>query len=142
MKTNTAMSTLLLSTQPAGTPVNEEYLDFIEWEDCILIDSFACNLPRAFHDTCFSDRTDCEASINHLHLENLSLGLDLIYAWEKMLRIKYPDRSFVVVLSCDFDEGEVTTRFYQNRINEPKWVNDSDLESYKDEALLILEILE
>lgn len=75
MKTNEAMSVLLLKTTPSGASNINDYTNFVEWDGCILISNFAKDLPSSFDKTTYSDRTDCEASINHLHSENLSMAL-------------------------------------------------------------------
>ncbi|WP_054028695.1 hypothetical protein [Bacillus sp. FJAT-28004] len=74
MKINKAMSALLHKTKPSGTSYNDEYTHFIEWDGCFLISSFASDLPSCFDKTTFSDLTDCEASVNHVHLEKLSIA--------------------------------------------------------------------
>ncbi|MFD2614169.1 hypothetical protein [Paenibacillus gansuensis] len=139
MKTNRAMSELLAHAQTKGSPVDDDYLNFIEREGCILIKSFCSELPIGFPDTAYFDQTDCEASINHVHLESLSEGLNLVQAWENKLRFKYPAKAFVIVLKCDPDGTDVVARFFQYRESDPTWLS-SDLESYKSEALLVREI--
>ncbi|WP_138753585.1 hypothetical protein [Paenibacillus sinopodophylli] len=141
MKTNVSMHALLLNTQPSEAYTDEEYIDFIEWENCLLVKSFALDLPKKFGDTHYLDQTDCEASINHIHVESLSMGLDLIYAWEKSLRKNHSERAFIILLSCDPDGENVTARFYQIRHDEPEWINSSDIEGYNNEALLIQTII-
>ncbi|WP_169091762.1 hypothetical protein [Paenibacillus sp. PL91] len=140
MKTNKAMSELLLRTSPSGTIVDDEYTHFVEWNDCILISSFARDLPMSLDKTIYSDRTECEASINHLHLENLSIALDIIYEWKKSLISNYPEKSFIIVVSCDVDGSEAVIRFYLSRTDEPSWLNENNLENYKHEAILFLKV--
>jgi hypothetical protein len=141
MKINKAMSALLLKTKPSVTTDNDEYTHFIEWDGCILISRFASDLPSSFDKTTYSDRTDCEASVNHLHLENLSIALDIINAWEKALRNNHPGKAFNIVVSCDLDGTEAVTRVYQLRQNEAAWVDEeNDLENYKHEAILLLKV--
>jgi hypothetical protein len=141
MKTNEAMSALLLKTKPSGARNSDEYTNFVEWDGCILISSFARDLPSSFDKTTYSDRTDCEASINHLHLENLSIALDLIDVWEKAIRHNFLGKEFYIVVSCELDGTEVVTRFYQLRPDEVAWVDEEhDLENYKHEAILLLKL--
>jgi hypothetical protein len=141
MKTNEAMSALLLKTKPSAASNNDEYTNFAEWDGCILISSFVRDLPSSFNKTTYSDRTDCEASINHLHLENLSLALDLIDVWKKALLRNFPGKEFNIVVSCELDGTEAVTRFYQLRSDEVAWVDEeNDLENYKHEAILLLKV--
>lgn len=118
MKTNEAMSVLLLKTTPSGASNNNEYTNFVEWDGCILISNFAKDLPSSFDKTTYSDRTDCEASINHLHSENHSMALDLVDVWGKALYCNFPGIEFIIVVSCEHDGTEAVTRFYQHRLNE------------------------
>ncbi|WP_422659970.1 hypothetical protein ACK8P5_05470 [Paenibacillus sp. EC2-1] len=140
MKTNKAMAELLLRTSPSGTIVDDEYTHFVEWNDSILISSFVRNLPMSLDKTYYSDRTECEASINHLHLKNLSIALDIIYEWKKSLINKYPEKSFIIVVSCDVDGSEAVVRFYQLRTDEPLWLNENNPDNYKHEAVLFLKV--
>lgn len=141
MKINKAMSALLHKTKPSGTSDIDEYTHFIEWDGCVLISSFASDLPSRFDKTTYSDHTDCEASINHLYLENLSIALDIIDGWEKALRNNYPGKAFNIVVSCELDGTETVARFYQLRPNEAAWVDEeNDLENYKHEAILLLKV--
>lgn len=56
--------------------------------------------------------------------------------WEKNLVAEYPQYRFCIILS--FSEGYTTLRFHMIRENEKSWLK-SDLETYKDEALMIRE---
>ncbi len=141
MKTNEAMTTLLLKTKPSGGSNNDEYTHFVEWDGCILISSFARDLPSSFDKTTYSDRTDCETSINHLHLENLSIALGIIDVWEKTLRRNFSGREFNIVVSCELDGTEADARFYRLRPDEVAWMNEeNDLENYEHEAILLLKV--
>ena len=141
MITNKAMSTLLLNTKPSGASNNDENTHFIEWDGCILISCFARDLPSSFDKTTYSDRTECETSINHLHLENLSIALELIDVWEKTLRRNFAGEKFNIVVTCEPDGKEAVARFYQLRPEEVAWLNEeNDLENYKHEAILLLKV--
>lgn len=141
MKINEAMSTLLLKNKPSEVSDSNEYAHFVEWDGCILISCFARDLPSSFDKTTYSDRTECETSINHLHLENLSIALGLIDMWENTLRINFPGKKFNIVVSCENDGKEAVARFYQLRPEEVAWVHEeNDLESYKHEAILLLKV--
>jgi hypothetical protein len=98
MKTNEAMSTLLLKARPSGASNNNEYAHFVEWDGCILISCFASDLPSSFDKTTYSDRTECETSINHLHLENLSIALELIGVWKLFSPLENLDTKSVYAL--------------------------------------------
>lgn len=76
-----------------------------------------------------------------MHLENLSIALDIIDALEKALRNNYPGKAFNIVVSCELDGTEAVARFYQLRPNEAVWVDEeNDLENYKYEAILLLKV--
>jgi hypothetical protein len=141
MKSNKAMSVLLHKTKLSGTSDIDEYTHFNEWDGCVLISIFASDLPNSIDKTMYSDHTDCEASINHLHLDNLSIALDIIDAWEKALRGNYPGKAFNIVVSCDLDGTEAVARFYQHRPIEVAWVDEENyLENYKNEAILLIKV--
>ncbi|SDJ99732.1 hypothetical protein SAMN04487896_0449 [Paenibacillus sp. ov031] len=46
-----------------------------------------------------------------------------------------------MILSSTIEGEDVVIRFYQSRDNEPEWINLNDLEGYKEEAILVIEIL-
>ncbi|QSF46319.1 hypothetical protein [Paenibacillus tianjinensis] len=141
MKINEAMSMLLPKNKPSGVSDNHEYTHFVEWDGCILISCFARDLPSRFDKKTYSDRTECETSINHLHLENLSIALGLIEVWEKTLRRNFLGKKSNIVVTCELDGKEAVARFYQPRPEEVAWVNEeNDLESYKHEAILLLKV--
>lgn len=54
----------------------------------------------------------------------------------KKLVSEYPQYRFCIIFS--FSEGYATLRFHMIRENEKSWLK-SDLETYKDEALMVLE---
>ena len=54
----------------------------------------------------------------------------------KKLVSEYPQYRFCIILS--FSEGYATLRFHMIRENEKSWLK-SDLETYKDEALMVQE---
>lgn len=47
----------------------------------------------------------------------------------------------ILILSSTIEGEDVVIRFYQSRDNEPEWFNLNDLEGYKEEAILVIEIL-
>lgn len=52
----------------------------------------------------------------------------------------YPEKSFIIVVSCDVDGSEAVIRFYLSRTDEPSWLNENNLENYKHEAILFLKV--
>jgi hypothetical protein len=98
------------------------------------------------------DPTEFECSVNHIHVgdyvrETASIT-DLL--WQGFLYAKqltedlgciFPEKQFAVILAFDeFSEfPDCTVRFHQIR-EENSWLTD-DLELYKDEAILVWEIV-
>ncbi|OWR29831.1 hypothetical protein CDO73_12145 [Saccharibacillus sp. O23] len=142
-KTNKAMQRLLNELVPMDEPLECDLFDpiFDEWDDCILMDGSGLEEMNSIEETVYPDRTALEASINHYHMENLEMGLDLMANWEKHLKAKYPERSFMLILSSTLEGEEVVIRFYQLRKDEPEWLERKDLEKYKEEAILAVEVL-
>lgn len=46
-----------------------------------------------------------------------------------------------MILSSTITGEDVVIRFYQLRNDEPEWINLEDLEDYKEEAILVIEVL-
>lgn len=146
MKTNNAMRNLLneLTDSNLSNPsitLNLFNPDFYEWNNCILIEASSIKNTDSIEETIYEDRTDLEASINHYHIENLKTGLKLISNWEEHLKLQYPEREFILILSSTIEGEDVVIRFYQLRNDEPEWIKLNDLEGYKEEAILVIEIL-
>jgi len=88
----------------------------------------------------FQDRTGYECFINHLHrlyssdrqslIENLAFAVGLSNALGSMDGLK----SFQTILSVG--DGDCTVRFNECRYGE-NWISE-DLESYREEAILLL----
>ncbi|MEO2204757.1 hypothetical protein ABGV42_13515 [Paenibacillus pabuli] len=145
MKTNKAMRNLLslneLTDLNKSIGLNLLNPDFCEWDNCILIDASSLKNIGSIEETIYQDRTDLEASINHYHIENLKIGLKLISNWEEHLKLQYPEREFILILSSTIEGENVVIRFYQLRNDDPEWIKLNDLEGYKEEAILVIETL-
>lgn len=144
MKTNNAMRLLLDEvSQSSLDSISSDLLNphFIEWDNCIFIDNTSSANKITIKETTYHDRTEMEASINHYHLDDFLTGFKLISNWKEILREKFPNREFILLLSSSLEGNEVVIRFYQKRIEEPEWVDLNNIEGYKEEALLVIEIL-
>ncbi len=143
MKTNKAMKNLLNNLTDSNPPISLNLFspDFYEWNDCILLQTSDLRNIHTIEETIYQDRTDLEASINHYHIEHLKTGLKLIANWEEHLKLKYPEQEFVLILSSTITGEDVAIRFYQLRNDEPEWIKLKDLEGYREEAILVIEIL-
>ncbi|WP_146752087.1 hypothetical protein [Paenibacillus taichungensis] len=65
--------------------------------------------------------------------------MKLIANWEEHLILKYPEREFIVILSSTITGEDVVIRFYQFN-DESEWIKLKDLEGYREEAILVIEI--
>ncbi|MDN8593534.1 hypothetical protein Q0V21_32970, partial [Paenibacillus sp. 11B] len=79
-------------------------------------------------ETIYQDRTDLEASINHYHIEDLRTGIKLISNWKENIKLNYPEKDFILILSSTIEGEDVVIRFYQFRDHEPEWIKLNDLE--------------
>ena len=143
MKINKAMRNLLNGFAQPNELISLNLFnpDFCEWDNCIVIDASSLRERGSIEETIYLDRTDLEASINHYHLDDLRTGIKLISNWEEKLKLSYPERDFILILSSTIEGEDVVIRFYQFRDNEPEWIKLNDLEGYKEEAILVIEIL-
>lgn len=93
------------------------------------------------------DPTEFECSVNHIHIDDYIrrtssndelLWQGFLYAKQLMqdLITAFPDKRFIVILSFD-GFPDCTVRFHQTREGN-NWLMD-DLESYKLEAIMVLE---
>lgn len=124
--------------------------NFIEVYNCIIIDTNneikAENIDFERILLMFHDRTGYEASCNEVRLNDyidcsdemgvLKTAEIIMKVWEKKLVMEYPQYRFCIILS--FSEGYAKLRFHMIRENEKSWLK-SDLETYKDEALMVQE---
>ena len=124
--------------------------NFIEVYNCIIIDTNneikAENIDFERILLTFQDRTGYEDSCNEVRLNDYidcydEMGLlktaeIIMKVWEKKLVSEYPQYRFCIILS--FSEGYATLRFHMIRENEKSWLK-SDLETYKDEAIMVQE---
>lgn len=124
--------------------------NFIQVYDCIIIDTNNeikaenINFKRIL--SMFQDRTGYEASCNEVRINDyidcpnkmgiLKAAEIVMKVWEKKLVSEYPQYKFCIIFS--FNEGYATLRFHVLRENEQPWLK-SDLETYKDEALMVQE---
>lgn len=143
MRTNKAMKHLLNSLPQSSGSGHLNLFDpiFHEWDDCILIEDPSLEAIDAMEQTFYQDRTELEASINHYHIDNLETGIELLKNWEKYLKSNYPEKKFVLILSSTLAGEDVVIRFYQCRQDESEWMKRDDLEGYREEAILVIEIL-
>ncbi|MGC5776302.1 hypothetical protein [Paenibacillus pabuli] len=143
MKTNKAMRNLLNEFAQSNESISLNLFnpDFREWDNCIVIDTSSLRETDSIEETIYQDRTDLEASINHHHLDDLRTGIKLISNWEENLKLSYPERNFILILSSTIEGEDVVIRFFQFRDNEPEWIKLNNLEGSKDEAILVIEIL-
>jgi hypothetical protein len=115
---------------------------FVEREGCVLLAAQAGSVKRLDERL---DRIGIEALVNHLHVEDRLAARDreevveqaYAYASELAQRLdqSFPASSFEVVLSIS---DSCVVRFYRRRPAEA-WLME-DLESYADEALLVLTV--
>lgn len=115
---------------------------FTEWDHCILINTAELGTLKSIRETIYPDRTGLEASINHVHVNDLETGIQIIDQWKLRLQEDYSDKEFIIVLSCQADGEDVVVRFYQYREDEPAWVDLNNLECYEEEAILVFEIMD
>ncbi|QYK63354.1 hypothetical protein [Paenibacillus sp. S25] len=143
MIANSAMRNLLNNLTESNLSMSLDLFnpDFCMWNDCILLDASSLRNIHSIEKTIYQDQMDLEASINHYHIENLKTGLELIENWEERLKLKYPKREFILILSSTITGEDVVIRFYQLRNYEPEWIKLKDLEGYREEAILVMEIL-
>lgn len=143
MKINKAMRNLLngLAQPNELISLNLFNPDFCVWDNCIVIDASSLRERGSIEETIYHDRTDLEASINHYHLDDLRTGIKLISNWEENLKLSYPERDFILILSSTTEGEDVVIRFYQLRDNEAEWIKLNNLEGYKEEAILVIKIL-
>lgn len=126
---------------------------FIEWDGCILLQlgSNLDDLPEKFEpNNIFFDKTQLEATHNHIHLsdilpelddnpkQSLKIGLELIEIWEHKLKAEFSKEKFHLVIS--HDEFGSIVRFYKIRPSDIPWININSIENYKEEAILVKEI--
>ncbi|WP_340401578.1 hypothetical protein [Paenibacillus sp. FSL H8-0079] len=143
MKTNKAMRNLLNELAQSNESISSNLFNptFHEWDNCIVIDASSLRETDSIEETIYQDRTDLEASINHYHIEDLRTGLKLISNWKENIKLNYSEKEFILILSSTIEGEDVVIRFYQFRHDEPEWIKLNDLEGYKEEAILVIEIL-
>ncbi|MFL0373759.1 hypothetical protein [Paenibacillus amylolyticus] len=143
MKTNKAMRNLLNELAQSIESINSNLFNptFREWDNCIIIDASSLKEIDSIEETLYQDRTHLEASINHYHIKDLRTGIKLISNWKESLKLNYPKNEFILILSSTIEGEDVVIRFYQFRDHELEWIKLNDLEGYKDEAILVIEIL-
>ncbi|OPX41867.1 hypothetical protein CLHUN_42580 [Ruminiclostridium hungatei] len=126
---------------------------FIEWDGCILL-KLGYNLddlPEKFQvNNIFCDRTQLEATYNHIHLSDvlpeleenpkysLRIAIEIMKIWEHKLKTEFPKEKFHIVIS--HDEFGSVVRFYKIRPLDIPWVDIDNIDKYKEEAILVKEI--
>ena len=126
---------------------------FIEVEDCVLIKDGNEDIKKLNMNLitkAYGDKTGFETSNNHIHIsqyvddgykspiEGLKLAMYILDVWKIKLKTDYPEYKFHLILS--YDGKESTLRFHKYRENEGFWLIIDDLDGYKEEAILIVEI--
>ncbi|WP_342479905.1 hypothetical protein NST07_18015 [Paenibacillus sp. FSL L8-0340] len=130
------------------------YPKIVEVRECFILDIEGelkienINWERVmkFH----KDKTGYEASCNELRVNDyikdidktrdniLICALQIMEGWENQLRKCFPGNKFLIVLS--YDDQYATLRFYKERPEEKNWLSH-DLEGYKDQAIMVKEVL-
>ena len=136
------------SSFPFVEEVDPKLTTFQLWDDCVLLESVSINnaLPKTFDESYYYDRTECEASLNHLHINTLlandemfeqsvCFAFTLLTIWEFQLRNSFQQKTFHIVLSIQAED--VVLRCYTVRTNEVTWVDLENMEAYEEEALLV-----
>ncbi|NOW04336.1 hypothetical protein [Clostridium beijerinckii] len=127
------------------------FVNFKEVYNCIIIDmnntikEESINFQRIL--SMFGDRTGYEASCNEIRINDyinysdegtvIQLGKLILNAWKDKLKTEYPEYNFCIIFS--FSNGFGTMRFHVIREDESRWL-ESDLNKYKDEAIIVEEI--
>ncbi|MEK5489458.1 hypothetical protein MKZ24_01830 [Paenibacillus sp. FSL R7-0297] len=141
-KTNKAMRYLLENVPPSiHVALERASPNFTEWDHCILIDTTELGTLKTVKETIYLDRTELEASINHVHLSDFASGMKIMDQWTRKLQEDYSGKQFIIILSCQPDGGDVVVRFYQYRKDDPEWVALDNLEGYKEEAILVIGLM-
>jgi hypothetical protein len=124
----------------------QELLDegFCEMDDCVFFARFA-NRVKTASQSDFPDRTGYECFVNHVHVDDYleagaasapllaTIGVAFARRLAEMLSAR--NGGFVVIVGSDDLSSSV--RFHRAR-NGESWLSD-DLESYRDEAIAVLE---
>lgn len=76
---------------------------FREWDNCIIVDASSLKVTDSIEETLYQDRTDLEASINHYHIKDLRTGIKLISNWKEKLKLNYPEKEFILILSSTIE---------------------------------------
>lgn len=136
--------------------INIEYISypiFVEVEECILLKDKTEEMEElnmSFIYELYGDKSGFEASFNHIHItqdtnnnirnpiEGLKFAMHILNIWKSKLNTDFPECKFHLLLSFD---GETSTlRFHRYREEEGSWIRINDLDGYKNEAILVMEI--
>lgn len=128
-------------------------IGFVEWDRCVLL-NFEWNQrgrPESFIPTdLIIDRTQIEATINHLFISEISdetrqnplkalmAARKIASEWELVLMKEYPNDNFRIVISQD--EVSTSIRLYKSRVEEVGWIREDNLEAYQHEAVSLIKI--
>jgi hypothetical protein len=139
---NLAMRELFARAGAAGVPDCDDSspLQFTERDGCVFLSEALTRSAETLAD--FADRTACEAVLNQAHLPYDGGDPSLVRALAYVDRLCYgllsvaKGRRFQVIAA--FSDAECDVSFHQLRPGET-WLDD-DLESYRDEAVLVLSV--
>ena len=121
----------------------------IEVNDCIILDLnntiIEKNINFDFILKTFGDKVGYESSCNEIRINDyiisgsfnsiVKLSFKIIEILKDRLTSKYPNDKFCIIFSSD--NKYVTLRFYKIRKYEKTWLNEKDLDKYKQEAIMI-----
>jgi len=131
---NTKMRELVTNSVQANilSPDLAEILDagFVERDGCIVLAEEANKTTR----NASMDAIGYESFVNHLHIKSFSMALLFANDLASALGRAFVER-FVVILS--FDGDTATVRFHKDRLDKT-WLDVSELENFKDEAVGVL----
>ena len=116
-------------------------------------------IPSNFDKSRYDDLTDMETTINHIHImdylfpydsptnveavNSLTESISYTKELQEILRNDFPEIPFRIILSNEWENPRrCTIRFYRMRDDEPQWLKIDDLEGYREEAILFLDIIE
>ncbi len=136
------LSPTLMSILNAGIHVLDRAYLFVQLESSVLE-------PRSR----FGDLTGYKCAVNHFHIEScltspdneipdawLRNGISFVRRLERELASTFPELSFRIILSYSSDPLlSCVVQFHKIRTEE-EWVKLNDLEAYKLEALMVLDV--
>ena len=97
----------------------------------------------------FQDETSFEAFVNHIHLNGTEFGEELkpveiipiavkiAEMWQVKLSRDFSEGKFLIILTFDEEEFEVTLRFHKIRDSQIPWINLDGIEKYVEPIMAI-----